>query len=504
MKFSRNHWIAYGALVVLVLVGDGLLTGVHVRGRQEPAPPAARISERNEPQAGTIHLDGALAVQIPSGRELNPVSFQTPDGKKGWAVRIPGGRPIATPAYANGFIFVGGGYGSHEFYALDAQSGAVVWKIRTADDGPTAAVVEDGYVVFNTESCTLIVVDGKTGKVIWQKWLGDPLMSQPAIANGRLYIAYPAGHPRSEVKGKGRNTENHWSHRLLCLDLRTGEFIWEQQITGDAISAPVVAHGVVYVTCFDGTTFAFQAEDGKLLWWKKNSGTSAPVIADGHLVQTRKEVVEDQSYEGLMRTDTKGDERDKQLLAREKAGYLVEGRGGGVPLKAAQTMALDSSVGFSTAPAAAGLSSASKNVGVNTVVGAWAYQGSRAAVSRGRILNAQGNFVNALSVADGKTLWRAEVKGKDLSAEAQVFAPPALGAEYMYLAGGEGFLVSIRQRDGQPGFAYQLNHSMVFQPALASGNVYIGTADGMVICLKTGSADADGWYAWGGNAQHNK
>lgn len=31
----------------------------------------------------------------------------------------------------------------------------------------------------NSESCTVIVVDEKTGKVVWQEWLGDPLKSQP-------------------------------------------------------------------------------------------------------------------------------------------------------------------------------------------------------------------------------------------------------------------------------------------------------------------------------------
>ena len=45
---------------------------------------------------------------------------------------------------------------------------------------------------------------------------------------------------------------------------------------------------------------------------------------------------------------------------------------------------------------------------------------------------------------------------------------------------------------------------MVFQPALVDGRVYVGTADGLVICLDTNSKDADGWYGWGGNAQHNR
>jgi len=63
---------------------------------------------------------------------------------------------------------------------VDGQTGAVVWRAKTSDDGPSAAVVENGYVAFNTESCTVVVCQAKTGKVVWQEWLGDPLMSQPA------------------------------------------------------------------------------------------------------------------------------------------------------------------------------------------------------------------------------------------------------------------------------------------------------------------------------------
>jgi len=54
------------------------------------------------------------------------------------------------------------------------------------------------------------------------------------------------------------------------------------------------------------------------------------------------------------------------------------------------------------------------------------------------------------------------------------------------------------------GFSYAMKAPIMFQPALAKGNVYAGTSDGRLICLKTGNKDADGWYAWGGNSQHNK
>jgi outer membrane protein assembly factor BamB len=60
----------------------------------------------------------------------------------------------------------------------------------TADDGPTAAVVEHGIIAFNTESCELEVIT-TDGRPLWKKWLGDPLMSMPTIADGKVYMAYP-------------------------------------------------------------------------------------------------------------------------------------------------------------------------------------------------------------------------------------------------------------------------------------------------------------------------
>ncbi|MFQ5844600.1 MAG: PQQ-binding-like beta-propeller repeat protein [Planctomycetota bacterium] len=119
----------------LLLVAAWILAG-----DDRPAPPPA---EAAPPRRVEIDLDRAVPIPTPEiRRDLKPVAFGTSDGKEGWVVRIPGGRPIATPAYAGGLLFVGGGYGSHEFYALDAGTGEVRWRMKTSDDGPTAAVVE--------------------------------------------------------------------------------------------------------------------------------------------------------------------------------------------------------------------------------------------------------------------------------------------------------------------------------------------------------------------------
>jgi Ca-activated chloride channel homolog len=457
-----------------------------------------------------IDLDKATAFDLPDAKkDLTAVSFKTPDGKGGWVMRIPGSRPIATPAYADGMIFVGGGYGSHEFYAIDAETGRVVWQMKTKDDGPTAAVVEDGCVAFNTESCTVIVAEAKTGKVIWQEWLGDPLMSQPAISKGRLYIAYPAGQ-RGAQQSQNNSAQTDSSnlgpgHRMLCADLKTGRHIWEQKITADVISAPVVSGDQVLFTCFDGVSFCLDASTGAVVWKKENAGTSAPLVADGHVVTTSKEMEDGKAYEGLKRLDLKkGEERDRKALAKEKADYLNENKGGGVAMDSGTTGKLDASVGFSSAPSAAKLSEANKHIGVSTVAGAWAYQGSRAAYRNGQMMNAQGKYLNSIKTGDGKFAWRAEIKGKGIADDTQVFSPPALGERNLYLCGAQGHIVAVKQQDGATAFAYALKQPMAFQPALAKGNIYAGTVNGFLICLKTGDNDADGWNAWGGNAQHNK
>jgi Ca-activated chloride channel family protein len=509
----------------------GAARGYNAQDKEKGAEKSADAEARQV----KIDLGKAVKVKLPANMpQLTPTSFVTADGKHGWAVRVPGNQPLATPAYANGTLFVGGGYGSHDFYAFDAKTGRLVWKIKTSDDGPTGAVVEDGLVAFNTESCTLIVVDAKTGKLVWQEWLGDPLMSQPAISKGRVFMSYPsngrAGHQNftsnhiqqsaaahvppkpvqqvtqaaKQTPAQGEETAEVGSHRLLCADLKTGKHIWERAISSDVISAPVVSEGKVYFTTFDGTSYCLDAEKGGVVWKKENAGTSAPVVVAGEVLMTQKEQRDNKSFEGLKRLDASGDDKDKRLIASEEAAYLGENKGGGVALKAEAQGALDSSVGFSNAPAAAQLDRANSHIGVNTVVGGWAYQGSRAAYSKGQMLNAQGRYLNSVNAKSGGLSWRAEVSGGGLVADSQVFSPPALGEQFIYLSSSLGHLLSVNQKGGEIGFMYEFGEPMVFQPALAEGNVYVGTSNGLLICLKTGTPDADGWYAWGGNAEHNK
>src|SRR4051812_44804829 len=116
-----------------------------------------------------MKIDARQRGQLPQVQA--PVAFvDAASDKRGWKVTLPGNRPLATPAVIDGRVFLGGGFGSYDFYALDAVTGNVAWQYQTEDDGPTAAVVAEDCVVFNTESCELEVLT-TAGQRLWKKWL---------------------------------------------------------------------------------------------------------------------------------------------------------------------------------------------------------------------------------------------------------------------------------------------------------------------------------------------
>ena len=467
----------------------------------------------------TIDLDQAVSIDLPrADQELTPTRFSTRDGRTGWSLRIPGQRPIATPAYEDGMLFIGGGYGSYEFYASDAATGELAWQMKTADDGPTAAVVEGGLVAFNTESCTIIVCEARTGRILWQEWLGDPLMSQPAIAGERLFMVYPAeqrkpllrpemtvDEQRAAIKeAKEQGVGGSHQHRLLCTSLRTGEHLWEQEISGDAITAPVVDGEQVFLTCLDGTSFCLNIADGSVVWKRDNQGTSAPLIVEGRVIITEKEKVGREVFERMRRAHRGTGAYHGDILYRRHSRYFDADKGGGSGLRGEHAKDLDAGVGFASSPSSAKLGAATGHLGVSSVSGAWAYQGSRSAYARGRIFNSQGTNVYCLLEEDERKAWEAEVRGSQVDIDDQIFLPPALGRECLYLTSTLGHALSVRQESGEVELLYDVGRPIAFQPCLAKGRVHFGTAVGDLACLETGSDDADGWHMWGGNAQHNK
>lgn len=488
---ARKHYYAVGAALTVcgaVAAAAFLYSSELSAAEQQPTGPQ---QIQVGPAGGGVGHPGSVEQLATEG--LEPERYTTADGKSGWVVTIPGGRALATPAVVDGMVFVGGGFGSYEFYAFDAASGKPIWKIRVSDDGPTAAVVDKGCVVFNTESCTLFCVDAKTGDMRWSKWLGDPLMSQPAVGQDCVVMAYPTPE----------------SHMLICLGLESGEEHWKTAVAGDIISAPVLDGDSVYLTTFDGTVYRHRLKDGKEIWSGEKHATSAPWISAGRIYVSLREDKQEGAQEtdkpvealGTLSNET-GDIEQAELWSKREALYLSESVQRTAKY-AAEQMADDAAVGFGGgAPAAAKIAAAAANVGQFTVRGLWEFQGSRVSVVGGRMYNAMGDILQSVNPKTGKVLWRNEFADTE-GLGGSMFTPPSVVGRRIYVGTAAGELQCYNTRDGRLLWKANIGEPIRFQPAVARGSVYIGTTSGRLICIDTGDKAADGWLMWGGSPGHN-
>jgi outer membrane protein assembly factor BamB len=423
----------------------------------------------------------------------------------GWRTTVTPARSIATPAVWGDRVVFGGGFGSHEVYAVDGATGSPIWELRLGDDGPTAATVVDGIAFLNTESCTLVAVDIASGQALWERWLGDPLLAQPAVADGRVMMAWPAGG-------------QHW---LGAFESRTGKPMWKAPLAADIITAPVVENGRVYVTTFDGAVSCFSAKSGDSLWTRTMHGTSAPWVEAGDVFVARREPdhrapappsdytqphasprrftrdARENAREGVSRLDSCAGEAIGAYSFKD-APYLMKSHG------AARKMAFveeDAAVGFSHQPAAAKLSFAERLIGESRVSRAWRFQGSRPVVSAGILFETAGDRLDATEIASGRLLWSfSDANGTDGERR---LTPPAVANGHVLLGTWDGRLVSLEALTGRVRWAVEVGAPVHWQPVMCSGRVFAGLENGSVVCLQTGDASDDGWPMWGGSPGHN-
>ena len=123
----------------------------------------------------------------------------------------------------------------------------VAWRTRTPDGGVihSTPVVVDGCVYTGTELGNVYALNADTGKVVWTQALGDGgqgsssfegsgIVGSPAVAGGLVYIG--ATTPKASV--------------LTALDQATGKVVWKRAIDedrgGGVDSSPVPFDGMVF------------------------------------------------------------------------------------------------------------------------------------------------------------------------------------------------------------------------------------------------------------------
>jgi outer membrane protein assembly factor BamB len=162
----------------------------------------------------------------------------------------------SSPAVVNGVVYFGSD--DNNVYAVNATTGARLWRYTTGGYVNSSPAVVNGVVYFGSGDNNVYALNASTGGLLWKQANGGSGAFSPAVANGVVYI------------GDGGS--------ISALNAGTGALLWRYAsivsfVSFLSASPPAVENGVVYFGTIDGYVYALNASTGAKLW--------STIIADG-------------------------------------------------------------------------------------------------------------------------------------------------------------------------------------------------------------------------------
>jgi alcohol dehydrogenase (cytochrome c) len=109
------------------------------------------------------------------------VAFDPATGKRAWAYRPPSGSPMAASALATAGGIVFGGTSDRQFFALDTQTGKLLWQIRLNGD------ISGSPVTFEVDGKQYVAV-GAGGKIAQTVTLSPLVHVDVPAGNGMMWV----------------------------------------------------------------------------------------------------------------------------------------------------------------------------------------------------------------------------------------------------------------------------------------------------------------------------
>jgi outer membrane protein assembly factor BamB len=243
---------------------------------------------------------------------------------------------------------VGGGL----IYALDSEAhiwvfrasdGHPVWNMRLAPkngtDWPTlwgllgkpntvdppqgmggGVAYDDGKIFVTSGFGVLHCMDARTGREIWQKDFGMPIINAPVVNGGRIFVSTHDNHFYAMAEADGRTLWDHQgiaesagmlastsaavsgetviapytSGEVFALRAQNGQVGWSDVLSrsghvtalsqlDDIAGRPVIDRGEVYAISQSGVMAAFSANTGERLWSRDIGGIQTPWAAGDYV-----------------------------------------------------------------------------------------------------------------------------------------------------------------------------------------------------------------------------
>lgn len=203
------------------------------------------------------------------------------------------------PSFANDRLFVSTGYA--QVLALDPGDGKVIWRKSLGAPIHSAPTVRDGRVFVVTVENELNALSADDGRKLWShNGIPEPAGllggASPAVDNEIALVAYNSGElfalrvengravwsdnlasqrgpsaiaAMADIHGRpvidrDRVFAVSNSGRMVAIDLRRGDRVWEQEISSS--HEPWVAGDYIFVMASDNEIVCLTRNDGKIRW----------------------------------------------------------------------------------------------------------------------------------------------------------------------------------------------------------------------------------------------
>ncbi|MDE3135546.1 MAG: PQQ-binding-like beta-propeller repeat protein, partial [Acidobacteriota bacterium] len=135
---------------------------------------------------------------------------------------------------------------------------------------PVGVSVVKGVAYVGSDNGYTYALNAVTGKLIWAHYGWNMTMSNPLVADGRVYVTtgsayFNYANTMLYVQGK-RPTRGPGLNSMYALDARTGKEIWSYHFPGEAMPTAAYEDGFLYIGTGDGHVYKLNAANGKPAW----------------------------------------------------------------------------------------------------------------------------------------------------------------------------------------------------------------------------------------------
>jgi outer membrane protein assembly factor BamB len=252
---------------------------------------------------GSPVINGSSAFVALSNSKESIASYNLMEGKVRWSKRC--GDIEVSPLLYRQNLYAGTVSGL--LYCLEASDGETRWKFELPDNTSlkgirSSAAAESSIVVFGADDGFIYALNAETGILLWKHATGAPVVASPLIVSGMVVVG-------------------NWRGTVTALQLGSGGLLWKSEL-GSRIFAGVVPVGDLLVLgTADGNAIGLRRADGSRAWLTPVGG---PVSAGGavagdvvYIGTLRKEVVALQGETGalLWKAETSGRVRTSPATA---------------------------------------------------------------------------------------------------------------------------------------------------------------------------------------------